>query len=82
MKMNKVVLILGLGLLIASCGSQKTITLANGDMVSQKQYDRMLDKSFKAADKAGRHAVKGEMSRGDIRRFKNDVNISVDTTKN
>jgi hypothetical protein len=42
----------------------------------------MLDKSFKAADKAGRRAVKGEMSRGDIRRFKNDVNISVDTTQN
>lgn len=80
--MNKVVLILGLGLLITSCGSQKTISLANGDMVSQKKYDKLLNKSFKAADKAGKQAVKGEMSKRDIRSFKNDVNISVDTTQN
>lgn len=80
--MNKVVLILGLGLLITSCGSQKTISLANGDMVSQKKYDKLLNKSFKAADKAGKRAVKGEMSKRDIRSFKNDVNISVDTTQN
>lgn len=80
--MNKVVLILGLGLLITSCGSQKTISLANGDMVSQKKYDKLLNKSFKVADKAGKRAVKGEMSKRDIRSFKNDVNISVDTTQN
>jgi hypothetical protein len=61
---------------------QKTVQLANGKMVTQQKYDRMLDKSFKEADKAGRRAVKGQMSKKDIDSLNKDLEVTVDTTQN
>lgn len=80
--MNKVFLTLVIGLLIISCGTQKTVTLANGKTVTQKKYDRMLNKAFRDADKAARDAVKGRMNRKEIRELKKELTVVTDTTQN
>ena len=80
--MNKVFLTLVIGLLIVSCGTQKTVTLSNGKTVTQKKYDRMLNKAFRDADKAARDAVKGRMNRKEIRELKKELTVVTDTTQN
>lgn len=78
--MNKVVLIFSFGLLVSSCVTQqKSVELANGKMVTQKQYNKMLDKAFKAADKEGRKAVKGKLSRKQIREIQEEIMVTTDT---
>lgn len=78
--MNKVVLIFIFGLLISSCATQqKTVELANGKMVTQKEYEKMLKHAFKAADKEGRKAVKGKLSRKQIREIHEEVTVTTDT---
>jgi len=78
--MNKVISILFLVVFLTSCATQqKTVELANGDMVTQKQYDRMLDKAFKYADKEARKSDKGKLSKKQIREFREGVTVEVDT---
>lgn len=81
--MNKVILLLFVVFLLGSCAIQeKTIELANGEMVTQKKYDRMLDKAFKFADKEARKSVKGELSKKQIREFRGGITVEVDTLGN
>ena len=81
--MNKVISILFLVVFLTSCATQqKTVELANGNMVTQKQYDRMLDKAFKYADKEARKSVKGKLSKKQIREFREGVTVGVDTLGN
>jgi hypothetical protein len=81
--MNKVISILFLLILVSSCATQqKTVELANGTMVTQKEYDKMLNHAFKSADKAGRDAVKGKMSRKQIREFHEEISVEIDTLGN
>ena len=76
--MNKVILIIGL--IISSCATQqKTVELANGKMVTQKEYEKMLNHAFKAADKEGRKAVKGKLTRKQIREIHENVTVTIDT---
>jgi len=83
MKMNKFIPLFIFGLVITSCATQqKTVQLSNGKMVTQRQYDKMLNRAFSEADKAGRRAVKGEMSKKDIDSLKNELELVVDTTQN
>lgn len=78
--MNKVISILFLVVFLTSCATQqKTVELANGNMVTQKQYDRMLDNAFKYADKEARKSVKGKLSKKQIREFREGVTVGVDT---
>jgi hypothetical protein len=83
MKMNKLIPFFIFGLLITSCiTQQKTVKLANGEMVTQQQYDKMLNRAFKAADKSGRRAVKGEMSKKDVDSLNNDLEVVIDIPQN
>lgn len=36
-------------LFLLSCNSQKTVQLANGEFVTEKQYNKMIKKSYKKA---------------------------------
>ena len=62
--------------------AEKTVPLADGHMVTQHKYDRMIQHAFKTADKEARKAVKGKMSRRQIREFKNSKEIPVDVKIN
>lgn len=78
--MNKVVLIFSFGLLVSSCVTQqRSVELANGKMVTQKQYNKMLDKAFKTADKNARKSVKGKLSKKQIREIHEEVTVTTDT---
>ena len=63
-------------LLLSSC-AQKTVSLADGRMVTQRKYDRMIRHAFNAAEKEARKSVKGKMSRKQIREFENSESIPV-----
>lgn len=79
--MNKVVLFLFFGVLVSSCVTQqKTVELANGKMVTQKEYEKMLNHAFKSADREGRKAVKGKLTRKQIREIHENVTVEIDTT--
>lgn len=78
--MNKVVLIIVFGLVISSCATQeKTVELASGKMVTQKKYNKMLDKAFKTADRDARKSVKGNLNKKEIKEFRNNINVTLDT---
>ena len=78
--MNKIVLILIFGLLVSSCATQqKSVELANGEMVTQKQYDRMLEKAFKTADKDARKFVKSKLNRKEVKELRENTTVILDT---
>jgi fructose 1,6-bisphosphatase len=52
--MKNVISILIISVVLASCGSQKTITLANGKVVSESKLDRMTNKAFRHANRVAR----------------------------
>lgn len=82
MKMNKVIFGLSILILVSSCATQqKTVELANGKMVTQKQYDKMLDKAFKQAEIEAKKAVKGKLTNKEIKEFNQSLTIEVDTTR-
>lgn len=84
MKMYKVILSILFVSLISSCSIQKkTVELANGEMVTERKYNRMIKKSFKYADKKARESVKGQMTKKQIRDFmnSNNTNVVIDTTQ-
>jgi|GEM_PF-2912124 len=60
-----------------SC-AEKTVSLADGRMVTQRKYDRMIQHALHAAEKEARKAVKGRMSRKQIREFENSESIPVE----
>lgn len=62
---------------LSSC-SPKTVPLADGRMVTQRKYDRMIQHALNTAEKEARKAVKGKMSRKQIREFENSNSIPVD----
>ena len=67
---------------LTSCASQlKTVELANGEMITQKQYQKKLDKSFRIAEKDARKTVKGKMTKKDIEEFHQTTTVVVDTLK-
>lgn len=81
--MKKVIILLVVVFLLGSCRTQeKSIELANGKMVTQKQYDKMIDHAFKSAEKQARKAVKGKMSKKQIREFHKSIIVEVDTLAN
>ena len=81
--MNKVISLLFTILLLGSCATQqKTVELANGEMITEKQYQKKLDKAFKYADKEARKAVKGKMSKKEIREFRENLSVESDTLSN
>jgi hypothetical protein len=62
---------------VYSC-SEKTVTLADGRMVTQRKYDRMIQHALNTAEKDARKAVKGKMTRKQIREFENSEAIPVE----
>ena len=40
---------LGFVIFLTSCATQKTVKLANGEFVSERQYERMIKNSYKKA---------------------------------
>jgi outer membrane protein assembly factor BamE (lipoprotein component of BamABCDE complex) len=56
----------------SSC-SKKTVPLADGRMVTQGKYNRMIQHVLKTAEKEARKSVKGKMSRKQIREFENYI---------
>jgi hypothetical protein len=65
--------------LLIGC-AEKTVSLVDGTMITQRKYDKLINNAFKKADKAGRKAVRGKMSRKQIRDFKNTpVDLVFDT---
>lgn len=80
--MNKVVKLFSVCLILSSCASQlKTVELANGEMITQKQYERKLNKSFRVANKDAQKVVKGKMSKKDIDQFFQTTTVVLDTIK-
>jgi ABC-type glutathione transport system ATPase component len=63
--------------LLSSC-AEKTVSLADGRMVTQRKYDRMIQHALKTAEKEARKSVKGKMSRKQIREFENSESIPVE----
>jgi hypothetical protein len=81
--MNKVISILFIIIFLSSCATQqKTIELTDGTMVTQKKYDKMIENAFKYADKHARKSSKGKLSRKQIREFRNEITVEVDTLGN
>lgn len=62
---------------LSSC-AEKTVSLADGRMVTQRKYDRMIRHALHAAEKEARKSVKGKMSRKQIREFENSESIPVE----
>ena len=60
-------------LFLLSCNSQKTVQLANGEFVSEKQYNKMIKKSYKK--------VLRQMSKEDRELIKS-TNFSIETELN
>jgi len=78
--MNKVILVFVFGLLFSSCATQqKTVELANGKMVTQKEYEKMLNHAFKVADKESRKSVRGKLRRKQIREIHEEITVTTDT---
>jgi len=42
---------LGFVIVLTSCATQKTVELANGNFVTERQYNRMIKNSYKKAIK-------------------------------
>ena len=63
--------------LLSSC-AEKNVSLADGRMVTQRKYDRMIQHALKTAEKEARKSVKGKMSRKQIREFENSQSIPVE----
>lgn len=62
---------------VISC-AEKNVSLADGRMVTQRKYDRMIQHALNASEKEARKAVKGKMSRKQIREFENSQSIPVE----
>lgn len=78
--MNRFVLVLFFGLIVSSCATQQnTVELSNGKMVTQKQYEKMLGKAFKTAERDANKSVKGKMSRKDIKELRENISVTLDT---
>jgi hypothetical protein len=63
--------------LLYSC-AEKNVSLADGRMVTQRKYDRMIQHALKTAEKEARKSVKGKMSRKQIREFENSQSIPLE----
>jgi hypothetical protein len=75
--MNKVISVLFFIMLFSSCAIQKkSVELANGELVTQKKYNKMLSKAFKNADKQAKKTVKGVMNKKQIKNFRKEVNTT------
>ena len=70
--MKNLIVILIAVLSLTSCVSQKTIELANGKMVSERQFEKMCHKAYKESF--------GNMPKED-KELLDDVKMSVDTTQ-
>lgn len=75
--MNHIGLFVFLIICLLSC-SKKTVSLADGRMVTQRKYDRMIQHALNTAEKDARQEVKGKMSRKQIREFENSKDIPVE----
>jgi hypothetical protein len=64
-------------IIISSC-AEKNVSLADGRMVTQRKYDRMIQHAIKTAEKEARKSVKGKMSRKQIREFENSQSIPLE----
>ena len=54
--------------------------LANGKMISQKQYDRGLQKAFRKAKRAADKSMRGKLSRKQRKELFNNTTIKVEST--
>lgn len=79
--MRKIIGFILISLVLFSCSTQKkTIMLANGKMISQKQYDRGLQKAFRKAKRAADKSMRGKLSRKQRKELFNNTTIKVETT--
>lgn len=79
--MKKIVVLLIVSLLLFSCNTQKkTVELANGKMITEKQYAKLLNSSLKKANRAANKSVKNKLSRKQRKELFNNVSIKVDTS--
>jgi len=80
--MNKAIKIVSMCLILSSCASQlKTVELSNGKMITQKQYQKKLDKAFRVAKKDAQKSVKGRMSKKETDEFFQTTTVVLDTFK-
>ncbi len=79
--MKKKVLNFVILLLIVSSCAEKTIPLANGKMVTENYLNRKSNQAFRHANRVANKAVRGSMSRKQIREFLNSKGseVTVDT---
>lgn len=78
MKTYKLILSLLIVIFVSSCSTQeKTVRLANGKMITEKQSEKNVKKALRQADRYATKAVKGEMTRKQIREFKRSLNFEV-----
>jgi hypothetical protein len=76
--MKNVTLMLLFVVLLSSCATQKTVQIANGKFVTEKQYQRGIDKAFRKAERAGRKGVKNSISKEEVKSFEKSLNESLD----
>jgi PBP1b-binding outer membrane lipoprotein LpoB len=69
--MKNLIVIITSILLLTSCATQKTIELANGKKVTEKQFQKMTHKAFEESF--------GKMSSQEDSLLFNDVKVTVDT---
>lgn len=78
--MYKVIKSISFFLFLVSCAPQsKTVELANGEKITQKQYQKKLNKSFRIAEKDARKVVKGKMTKKDVDEFYRKTTVVIDT---
>jgi len=68
-------------LFVSSC-AEKTIPLANGKMVTEKQFDRRINSSFRHANRVANKSMRDKLSRKQRRELWNTtIEVQADTTQ-
>ncbi len=69
-------------LLIVSSCAEKTIPLANGKMVTEKQFDRRINSSFRHSNRVANKSMHDKLSRKQRRELWNTtIEVQADTTQ-
>jgi isocitrate/isopropylmalate dehydrogenase len=55
---------------MTSCAVQeKNVELVDGSLITQRKYDRIIRKAFRDAERSANKAVKGVMTRKQVKEF-------------
>jgi hypothetical protein len=64
---------------LTSCSVyEKNVPLADGTLITQKKYDRIIRKVFRDAERSANKVVRKQLSRKQTKNLFNDTNITIE----